>query len=953
MKKNIALLALTGILTLASCSQVNTTPNGGSDTGSNPGGDTGSNPGGDTSNPGGGDTSNPTNAGSIQITSPKANAAVKPGSVEVAFTAKDVKDIKCSVDGHGKSVTAANGACTVSIPKGAGTYTIEVSGVGSKDGKNVTASVNVTVKAVAQPNVKPGFINKQEILESADAGTDYERPELAEGAWRMLPHQVNEVKVPNIAYVRGDVGVVAVSDTADRVQIWVSDTSKSNSGKYVYDGKPQAADKVVFTFESRDYNGKQGEVMYLVSRTTTNGKSVTESFPFIVDNSGPDAPKVEINAATSKDRYIKQLRGVQDLNWARGSVSNRLSNNIVDEPKSGKMPAGLDRVTYYYVPAAKNAAIPNWKQSNRIAKIKANAAHKRVAEYAGNKNQYDVVYDSVAAADVEGATYYVYVVATDQLGNESDGQVFSKVSFDNHAPTVAAGIRDVSPLPFASTDSTKYISDWFRFDYAQAEDKGVGFNPKDNNVVSLDNISVDLVGTKNANSLIPVVAVKDLMKKYDSNLVGDGAQKLNARVSDLLGNTVDKQMGDFLIDNVDPAVSFKSPESSATLVAGKSYSVSTRVDESGSGLDKDRTALLWNDYVNDKRTRANGYMGAPVQFASGTAGSWNALAASSGNNKAVSLVGLAVDKAGNASMVRRTVNVTSDVNVTAANQPKLGKWDVYQYGNLSSRNLRLPTQGKLHVFKGGDKKVDLLGKVGKFDAQMVEADTGSRAGGLVSSVTYNRELLWESWKSVVNYVTGKNPDGSKASVSYKTHDLDPTLKRQGMSVATDRSLNWVDITDKKTAPVFNGWGGSKSSDYHEVKGAQFGHHEHGSEAVHAIVTDDKGMYSVVEEVEKAYSVRNMTSAGGAKSGHWDYTIATRDTLVASVGANAKTYALQTSQDGVNFSDVNAGYDLNSIKPGTTEVRASYTPSGSDKYLRLRVSKTANDHYFSDVVDLSK
>lgn len=951
MKKNIALLALTGILTLASCVQNNTPTPGSGDQDKpvvNPKDPSNPKPK-DPSNP-----SNPVNAGSIQITSPKNNAVVQSGAVQVAFTSKDVKDIKCSVTGHGQSVAASGNSCTVTIPKGAGSYTIEVAGVGSKDGKNVSSTVSVVVKAVAQPNVKPGFINKQKILESTGAGTNYDRPELAEGAWRMLPHQFDAIKEPNIAYVRGEVGVVAVSDRAERVQIWVSDTANAPAAGYLYDGKPQAADKVVATFNSRSYDGKQGQVMYLVSRTTTNGKSVTEAFPFIIDNSGPDAPKVDINAATSKDKYIAQLRGVQDLNWARGTVANRLSNNIVDEPQGGKMPAGLDRVTYYYVPAEKNAAIPGWKQSDRIAKIKANAGKKRVAEYAGKGNQYIVNYDSVAEKDVEGATYYVYVVATDQLGNESDGQVFSKISFDNHAPTVDAGIRDVSPLPFASTDATKYISDWFRFDYAQAIDKGVGFNEgKRNNVVSLENISVDLVGSTNANNLVPVIAPANLMAKYDSNLVSDGPIKLNARVSDILGNTIDrKDIGDFLIDNVDPDLGFNAPDSGATLNAGQKYSVSTRVTENGAGLDKDRSALLWNDYTGNSRSRKNGYMGSPVQFATGLNGGWDALIPSSADGS-VSLVGLAVDKAGNATLARRTVKVTSNLKVSAANQPKLGKWDVYQYKNLSGRNLRLPSQGKLHVFNGNDKKVDLLGKVGRFNAQMVESDTGSRAGGLISGVSYNRELLWESWKSVVNYMTGQNPNGSKANVSYKKHDLDPTIKHRGVALASDRALNWIKITDENTAPVFNGWGNSKASGFYEVKGAQFGHHEHGTEAIHGIVTDSKGMYSAVEEVEEAYSVRNMTSAGAmaTKVGVWDYTIATRDALNANVAV--KGYALQTSTDGKNFNDVSATFDLSTIKPGTTEVRASYKPSAADKYLRLRVSKTTDDQYFSDTVDLSK
>lgn len=895
--------------------------------------------------------------GKIEITSPSEEAEVQAGNLKVTFQAMGVQKVQCHL--AGKSVSATNGACVVNIPDEAGTHTIEVKGVGQQ-GQNVADRVNVKVKAVVQPNTKLGFHDQQRILETI--GTDYDHPAFERGAWRLLPHQRDGATYKDLAYVRGRVWVDAIDQEVqpDRIQVWLSDTANAKAGAYLYDGPPKAK---AFELNTDWYGGQQGQVMYLVSRMSKQGQSdVTTSFPFVIDNSAPQIPNVGlVSAGGPKDRYIPELRGIRDFNWARGAIENQLYNtDLVD--LGGPVPAGLDRMTYYYVPAAQHPKIPLQNHPDRISKIKAAARTFRRVESAGTGGQYAATYDSVAEKDLEGATYYIYAVVTDQLGNESASSVFEKISFDNHAPSVRASIRDVSPLPFASCAAHQYISDWFRYDQAGAKDIGVGFadvgrGESSGNVINLDQMSTKLVGTAGKNHLVHEIMPVNINAYYDSNLFSDGPLPIHARVYDLLGNIADEQLGKVLIDNIDPVIDFKSPAVGETLKAGQSYSVNTNITEKGAGLDQSRTFLMWNDYVhNQGRTRQNGFIGAPVAFAHGHAAAWKALATA--DDQRVGLLNLAVDCAGNAAMSRRMVNVTSETEVQPQRLPVLGRWDVYHY----SKNPQyvLPKQGKLHNFEADDQQLDLLGEgSGLFLADMVVAGTNSRSGGKINTVSYHRELLWESWQSIVKYLTGQTPAGQDATsgshaVSYQNRDLDPTIQRRGAVLAKNRALNWVNITDTSKAmvsgsqkssfvtPLFNSWETASSSQYYRVKG-QFRHDEHGTQGIHALVTDTEGMYSAVRDEEYAPSVQNMISAATLATTHQagdilylDFSVATPVPLIAN--AKRGGFALQVSGDGVNFTDMPVTWNVSALPSGTNMVRATYQANPHHKWIRMRLQE---------------
>lgn len=895
--------------------------------------------------------------GQITITSPLEGAEVQPGDLEMTFQTADVQDIQCF--GAGKSVKAMRGTCVVNIPNEVGTHTIEVKGV-NRQGQNVAKRVNVKVKAVVQPNIQLGFHHQQRILETI--GTDYDHPNFKRGAWRLLPQRVNGTSYKDIAYVRGQVWVDAIDQEVqpDRIQVWLSDTANADAGAYLYDGPPKAK---AFELNTAWYSGQQGQVKYLVSRMSKQGQSdITTSFPFVIDNSAPQIPDVGlISAGGPKDRYIPELRGIRDFNWARGTIENQLYNtDLVD--LGGPIPAGLDRITYYYVPAAEHAAIPLQNHPDRISKIKAAARTLRRVESAGTGGLYAATYDSVAAKDLEGATYYIYAVVTDQLGNESASSVFEKISFDNHAPSVRASIRDVSPLPFASCDANQYISDWFLYDQAKAKDRGIGFadigrGESSGSVLNLNQMSIKLVGTAGKNHLVHEITPVNINAYYDSNLFSDGPLPIHARVYDLLGNTADEQLGQVLIDNIDPVIDFKAPAVGATLKAGQSYSVNTNITEKGAGLDQSRTFLMWNDYVhNQGRTRQNGFIGAPVAFAHGHAAAWTALAAA--DDQRVGLLNLAVDCAGNAAMSRRMVNVTSETEVQPQRLPVLGRWDVYHY-NKNPRYV-MPKQGKLHNFEADDQQLDLLGEGnGLFLADMVVAETNSRTKGKINTVSYHRELLWESWQSIVKYLTGQTPAGQNATtgphaVSYQNRNLDPTIQRWGAVLAKNRALNWVNITDTSKAmvagskksffvtPLFNSWQTASSSQYYRVKG-QFRHDEHGTQGIHALVTDTEGMYSAVRDEEYVPSVQNMISAATLATTHQvgdilylDFSVATPVPLIAN--AKHGGFTLQVSGDGVNFTDMPVKWSVLALPSGTNMVRATYQANPRHKWIRMRLQE---------------
>ncbi|WP_135229161.1 Ig-like domain-containing protein [Deinococcus fonticola] len=909
---------------------------------------------------------------SLAITSPTPGQTVTGNSVQLTYTYSGLTDLQCGVDGSLKAPTnpgSASGACTVDLSGVAnGPVKLVVTGKDSK-GTVRTAFVTVT-KAVTNPtpNITPAFNPEQQITDTAGTnGVDYTKPAFAQGAWRIIPQQIDDSGYTPVVYARGKVWVDAGPSSASRVELWVSNTSNGPARLYLYDGAPKS--KAVM-FDTNQLNGDQGKVLYLVTRTYSGSSVKTSSFAFIVDNSAAEPADPEIDKGTgTNDRFIRDLRGVKDANWARGTIINYISNNDLKD-MAGPLPSGVDRVTFYYVPKSKYNlinALPN--TLGRVAQIKSNATKSRAVEAAGPDGKWLTTYDSVAEKDVEGATYYIYAVITDQLGNEVDSTYFQKVSFDNFAPAVSANLRDTSPYPYASCAPTKYISDWFKFDVQGASDKGVGFVAVDetlapNNVISLDGVSVTLTGPV-VNGVVPTI-VGPAANEYDSNLVSDGNYKLNARVSDLLGNTVDQQIGDFVIDNTDPAVNFVSPLPGQTMTSGDQVRVNAQVTETGAGVDPNRTVMMWNDYANNApsvvRTRANGYIGAPVEFAKGSDALWRAMAPDNFNQN-VDLVNLVVDCAGNATIGTRTVNVNPRVPVSAAKLPLLGQWDTYKYGSVPVYTL--PTQTVLHNFFGDDGIVDFTGGVdGLFTADIAVNGTSTRAGSgsNIDTVVFHRQYLTESWNNIVAWQTGKFPDGTPSGYTYASKMLDPTIQRQGNALAATRGLQWVGKTDAAAGatPLFNMVPTQTSANFYRMTG-NYKDLEHGVSGVTGLVTDTFGMYSYTIEEEYGYSVKNTTNAttlagsytAGISTVKLDFSVATYMPLTEEAAVSG--YHLQGSTNGTSFVDLDpyTTWDKASIPAGTSDLRVTYSVPETPKYtyFRLKLSSGA-DVFYSQVFTLN-
>ncbi|SMB90464.1 hypothetical protein [Deinococcus hopiensis] len=917
---------------------------------------------------------NPGNTGAtIAITSPANGDAPAAGNTLVKFnTTGALTNITCSVNGGAAvnaTVGSTGGFCV--LPLTAGPATITVSGTDS-NGKTVSSNVVVTVPATggSTVNITPGFNPGQQITAVNNGSVNYADPAFANGAWRIIPQQIDATGITPVYYVRGTVGIDVGPSTATRVELFVSNTSNGPARFYLYDGAPKAN---AVQFDSNVLNGDQGLVRYLVTRTYLAGQPVqTSSFPFIVDNTAPQPADPELDSAGgTNDRFIADLRGVKDLNFARGTVINYLSNTDLRD-REGPLPSGIDRVTYYYVPATNNSKIPALPNSlNRVAAIKANATKTRVAEDAGANGKYQVSYDSVAEKEAEGATYYIYAVITDQLGNEVDSTYFQKISFDNVAPRVGAGLRDTSALPFASCDPQQYISDWFAFSQT-ASDGGVGFvaaseGSSVNNSVSLDAIAVPLTGVVGLNGIVSTI--NGVGGEYDSNLIADGRYQVNARVADLLGNTVDpKDLQQVTIDNTDPAVNFVSPAPGELVASGTQVRANTQLTETGAGIDPSRTVLMWNDFTDPSRTRTNGYVGGPVEFAKGNNALWRALAPNDTTGN-VHLQQLAVDCAGNASIGTRTVQVKPTAQVNSAHLPTFGKWDVYQYE--ATPNYTQPVQAILHRFNGDDNFIDLTGSAqGLFTADVALPNTTTRAGSgsQIDEVNFYRKISNTSWDQIVAYLTGQFPDGTtNATINYAAMTLDPSIRRQGQRLANERQLQWVGITDETflqsgadtATPLLNIVPTQTSSNFYRMT-ANYKNLEHGVSGIYSIVTDTFGMYSYTADFESSYSVRNTTAASTLAATfaagdvvNLDFAFGSKQDLIAK--AAGAGYHLQGSVDGVNFVDLDAltTWTPANVAAGTSTLRVSYSVPAAPKYRTFRVRLSSGvDVFYSDAFTLN-
>ena len=823
----------------------------------------------------------------INVTSPANGATVDPAATQVAFnTSAALNNVKCTVDGVDVTATVSGnaGVCTVNLTGKTGLVAIKVSGTDA-NGKTAVGGTNVNIKTTPAVTITSPFKADQEIVPDASGKVNYDDAKFTNGAWRVLPQQIDSTSFKPVIYVRDVVGIdTTLPAGATRQEIWVSTTSDGPARLYLYDSQTGGTNAANVTLDSNLLD--QGVLMYIVKRVYTASGSTTTSYPFIVDNSPTQSADPAISKGAVNSNLITNLGGTRDNNWARGTLNIYTSNTDLAD-KLGALPSGLDKITYYFVPAVDNNKITALPQSSdpqnpdvlqsRIAAIKKYATKKRVSEDKSSTGKWQTSYDSVAEGDTNpaGNIYYIYAVTTDQIGNEIDSTLFQKITFDNVGPSGASGLKDVSELPFASCDANKYISDWFQFS-GSISDGGVGFgqNPGANASINLGTLNIPLNwdGAKGLyNSAI-----------FDSNRIADGTYTTTTNLTDLLGNPGTFTNSTVIIDNTDPAVNWVSPAAGQLITSGTNVQVSTNIDtDSGAPLDTTRTRLFWNDYrpgtyrpgtyaggtypveqANSTRTRALGYVGAPVEFANGkttissrgSRATWTALSPNAQQlvnpalpeaNHNMNLVQLAVDCAGNASIATRTVNVNPNPTIKPAplatqpgnpnlvdgmwhqdNLPTFGRWDVY--ANNQNPIYNTPVQQTLHRFSGTDSIYDIStassqNPDGLFTADIAVNGTSSRAGSgaAIDEVNFYRQLDQNSWRQIVAWQTGKNLDGSPIAIQpgspsldsnyfYTTTGLrvDPTLYHnsgygkedaaQKSTLAAERGVEWLGQVDIST-----------------------------------------------------------------------------------------------------------------------------------------------------------
>ncbi len=846
MSKKFVVLALTGMLALAACSQgggTTPTPN------PTPNPAPGPNP-----NPNPTPTPTPVNSG-ISITSPLANSTVG-NLVTIQYTTNGVvTNVQCGVQGgtltpSGSSGTS--GSCAVDLTGRAnGPVTLVVSGKDA-DGNAVQSTVTVNLNNSGVGSTTSGVTFSPIMTVNPTTGfVDYSA--YRDGGARLLPQQIeppasgSTATLTSVYYLKGRVtlGFVPVAN-ATRVEAYVSTTDTGPAVNYLYDGALNGT----YVFDTTQLNGYQSRVLYLVTRTYfANGTSTTSAVPFVVDNTGPQAASPDFRSTGGANDRLLRDYGAPNANFARGSVDLFITNpNLTDlvlNPASGQnYPAGVDSVEYYFVPVTQLGKIPTVQGQARVDAIRANASSTitpklPVVESAGPNRDYKVSFDSAQApAGAYDGSYVVFAVDTDQLGNDTASTNYQNLAFDNVGPTVSTvQLLDSSPLPFPSADPAKYISDYFTVS-GTISDALVGLAP--GTVGGSTTVSFNFCGrfTDVPASFTPADSgsgYADItINSYplDSNVVvpSDGQCAVTVSATDALGNTpAGNGAQTVTFDNTDPQADIQTPAQGQTFVAGTSVNFDNTVSDGTSGINDVFTKTYWNDYLTPTdltseddttaRSRENGFVGAPVEFrtdpqrAGATSGTWTAVypgqpanGAVGGNiPRGVKLGLLVVDKAGNATIQQRLVRTvlpnTLGVNSNLANQgdllanyalPKLGDFDVYQR-NTAPAYTPVPQTDAAHVqLVGAPATTTAFNPTLDFVGDMLKAGTFGRSGSnyaQLANLNYYRELLPAAWGQIQNYQT---------NASTIIFGGDPTLSvRAGSDLATRRAV-WGQLTDGTT-----------------------------------------------------------------------------------------------------------------------------------------------------------
>ena len=218
--------------------------------------------------------------------------------------------------------------------------------------------------------------------------------------------------------------------------------------------------------------------------------------------------------------------------------------------------------------------------------------------------------------------YRLFALTRDQIGNEAASPEYQVVTFDNVGPNVTGlTVRDVSPLPFPSTNPVRFISDVAQFGGATITDPGIGFDPSAPFVANIGSQQISLNVTNIFNPVNGVISSVVLgATTFDTNPISDGPYNIGLNsFTDALGNLPTYCAPQaVVIDNTDPTVTFNRFTASGVVESGSQQSIETLSSDSTSGVYT--SILFWNDFTDltnpgrASRSRANGFVGAPVEI---------------------------------------------------------------------------------------------------------------------------------------------------------------------------------------------------------------------------------------------------------------------------------------------------------------------------------------------------
>lgn len=237
---------------------------------------------------------------------------------------------------------------------------------------------------------------------------------VAEADGKILPiSQDIEGKKTVVTYAKGKVRIdpMVAANGADRVEVFLNSTTDDlNAGNRIYDSREAGSEsKLILDTATL----RQGELQYVVVRYWKGTQNFTKSQIIVPDNLGPQVPDVLPVSKLSDD--LTRQKG----NWVNGTVKLSFSNVVTlrDNPQGTSfLSSGLERVEWY-ADKADGVATPE-------TGTKLGTAYS---------TPWDINVDTKTLVD---GKYDVYAVAFDQMGNRSivNAQNLFVLNIDNAGP---------------------------------------------------------------------------------------------------------------------------------------------------------------------------------------------------------------------------------------------------------------------------------------------------------------------------------------------------------------------------------------------------------------------------------------------------------------------------------------------------------------------------------------